>query len=378
MSTTWPEILGLGNIYTAMAYLGVPSVTSTTLALDSAYTYGSAGDALMAMAFTAPETANLTDIWLYVVSYTGTWGNTDGVINWQIREGLNGTRIPGTTLTASGTFALDGATTGWHRIIGLTAALTAGKLYCLVLADGDGAAANYVTIQVRWGTMVNTFTPVARETGTTANGFSTGYSAIGSAFAGAIKIGTRTIAGQIFNTISTVTSGTYERGCRFRPEEDCVFIGWVVTTDNTILIDGHGLKLYADATAPGGSTLAILNPGATLRSGGTTPIPVAAILPTSSFVDLDADTWYRAVFDPATAITTPRKSTYPGSPDATLLAAAMPMGGECYWTIEDTGAWADDPTAMSHFGPILVPRTASATGGGGLLTHPGWSGGMRG
>ena len=61
-----------------------------------------------------------------------------------------------------------------------------------------------------------------------------------------------------------------------------------------------------------------------------------------------------------------------------LLAAAMPMGGECYWTIEDTGAWADDPTAMSHFGPILVPRTASATGGGGLLTHPGWSGGMRG
>jgi len=378
MSTTWPEILGLGNIYTAMAYLGVPSVTSTTLALDSAYTYGSAGDALMAMAFTAPETANLTDIWLYVVSYTGTWGNTDGVINWQIREGLNGTRIPGTTLTASGTFALDGATTGWHRITGLTAALTAGKMYCLVLADADGGASDYVTIQVRWGTGPVRVNPLATEIGTSTNGFGTAYSAITATFAGAIKIGTRTIAGQIFGAMNTVTSGTYERGCRFKPEEDCVFIGWGAATDNSILVAGHALKLYADATAPGGSTLAILNPGATPMGGGTTPSPFAAILPAASFVDLDADTWYRAVIDPASAIAIPRKATYPGSPDATLLAAAMPMGGECYWTIEDTGAWADDPTAMSHFGPILVPRTASATGGGGLLTHPGWSGGMRG
>lgn len=374
MSTTWPAHIAMNTTQQRMHYAGVSSGTEGTLALDSAYTYGSAGDCIMAMAFISPESANLTDIWFKVKSYNGTWGSTDGNINWEIREGLNGLRIPGTTLTASGTFALDGSTTGWHRITGLTVALTAGKMYCLVLADADGGATNYVTLVSRYGT-ADQFQPIAIEVGTATNGFASAYTSSSSAPACVVKIGSVYLAGQIWDAVSTVTNGTYERGVRFRPKEDCTFIGFGYTIDSVALVGGHGLKLYADATSPGGSTLTSSSVAATTLGGGTAPLENQLILPSSAWYDLSGGTWYRCVFDPASATTTPRKATVSGSPDATLLAAAMPMGGDYYWTEESGGAWVDDTDAIALFGPILVPKTAA---GGGLLTHPGMSGGMRG
>lgn len=82
MATTWP-LYGTGQ--PTLAYTAPASSTETTLALDSAYTYASAGDAFAWCLF-AQESGDLTDFWVKVTGYTGTWASTDGVINVQVRE----------------------------------------------------------------------------------------------------------------------------------------------------------------------------------------------------------------------------------------------------------------------------------------------------
>jgi hypothetical protein len=369
MSTNWTQHLAIEQTSTGMVLAGVANVAEGTLALDSAYTYGSAGDAIMAMAFIAPESANLTDIWFKVSSYSGTWGSTDGNINWSIREGMNGNRIPGTTLTGSGTFALDGSTTGWWHMSGLSVALTAGKQYLLILADADGGATNYVTLVSRYGTSPSAAVPypISSEVGVSTNGFSTAYTQTGASPALAVNVGGKYLCGLIFNTMSTVASGTYERGIRFSPPDDCTFIGWRIALDNTVMIDGHGLKLYADGVNPGGSTLASISAGATPLGGATVPAVNNVIIPSTSWVDLTGGSWYRATVDPSSNLTTPRKLTSGGSPDSELFAASVPMKGNFHWTEESGGAWSDDTSAMATFGPILVPKTAVAGGGSVLM-----------
>lgn len=359
MSTNWLSRASLQETYCGIHLTGPSATTQFSLALDSAYTYGSAGDAYT-WGFVALETANLTDLYVKVVSYTGTWASTDGVINFTIREGLNGTRIPGTTIVGSGTITLDGSTTGWIKKSGLSISLTAGKLYFIVVYDADGGATNYVTMAIGTNSNTSGVDSIGRY-GTTSNGFSTAYVSSGGLGCFVVKVGSSVLAGGTFDSIATVTSGTYERGMYFIPDEDCTLIGVMQIVDVQQLFQGNTLNLYNGTTAPGGSTLLSYTTPSTTLGGASSDIPLGVSLPTP--YDLTANTAYRLVMSLASAATTPRKCSIGGSPDSTILAASIPFDGNCYWTHDNSGSWSDDTAAMCQFGPILVPKTAvSSTG----------------
>lgn len=357
MSTTWVPQTASQSASTMLALTGDTANTVTDLQLSSAYTYNSAG-ACSGWFFVASESANLTDIIFYIKTVAGT-GSSDGNLNWEVRESNAATDKPGSTLVASGTWATDG-TTGWKTISGITASLTAGKYYWVILADADGGATNNVTISQSSGGL-NDGPAVISHIVTSTNGFSTGSYAAKQAF-GAFKVGSVWHGGWPFNAMSTVTSGTYERGCRFKLREPMTLVGFIDPQDGTATASGHISKVYADATAPGGTALLSFTcPTYTIT--GTRPVGTRLIIPASSRIDLDAETWYRCVVKPATSVTTPRKNTGPTTFPANLKVACMPSGGDCYWTEESGGAWVDDSSALSLFGPLLVPKTASASGG---------------
>jgi hypothetical protein len=347
-----------------MAYAGPSSATGITLALDSAYTYASAGDAVF-WQFVAQESADLTDFWVKVSSYTGTWASTDGVINVEIRAGLNGNSIPGTTATGTFTITLDGSTTGWIKKSGLSIALTAGTVYSCVIADADGGASNYVTIVNR--AILQPFTSNAGlatslnvTTTTTANGYSSAGTAGASPAVSFAKVGSLYYGGTAFSSVAGSTSNQMEKGMRFAPYDDCVFAGWVFSTANqTFWAASRDFKLYATGASPGDPTLVTFT-GVDIASG-TSPLPSVLMLPVASRVDLTAGTFYRCAVDPTTNSAAPSKCTIGGSPDADILAACMPFGNAHYIEEAAGPTWDDTQTAvLPTFGPLLLPKTASA------------------
>lgn len=364
-ATTWKSRNSVGNSRQLIA-VGGPGSTSTgetTLALDSAYTYASAGDALMYV-FTPEESGNLTEFWIKVSSYTGTWASTDGVINVQVREGLASTSVPSTTLTGSFTIPLDGSTTGWIKTTGISVALTAGKVYCLVIGDADGGASNFVTIVNKYdsqGSPTVTGSPFASITTTSIAGFSSaGTQASGSA-ACVLKQNGVIYGGSGFSTIATVTNNTVERGLRFQVPEKCTLMGVFMPNDSVMLFGNHTFKLYAGATAPGGSVLTSVTQ--TSSTTGASPLPTGVIFSAANRYDLQPNTWYRLVVAPVSNINTPRKCTVGGSPDADVLSVFLPFGNG-HWIEESGGSWDDAQTnSIPMFGPILAPNTDSSGGG---------------
>ena len=246
MSTTWvPQTSGqfASNM---IAMVGDSAVTVSDILLDSAYTYNSAGDCF-GWFFVASESANLTDIIFYVKTVNGT-GSTDGNLNWQVRESSAATDKPGSTLTGSGTWATDG-TTGWKTISGLSVALTAGKYYWVVIGDADGDGTNNTTISAASGAL-NLGSSLISNFVSSTNGFSAASYVARQAF-GAFKVGSVWHGGWPFDTFATTTSGTYERGCRFKLREPMTLVGFADPQNASCSESGAISKVYADATAPG-------------------------------------------------------------------------------------------------------------------------------
>ena len=359
MSTTWvPQGGGFSNA-SMISLSGEGGIqTETSVLLNTNYTYNSAGKGA-AWFFISSETANLTDIIFYVKTVNGT-GSTDGVLNWEVREGIASNFKPGSTLTASGTWTTDG-TTGWKTISGLTASLTAGKYYWVVIADADGDGTNNTTVVL--GSSNGSTSPINMVSwcSSTSNGFSTPSSTTAVMF-GAVKIGSTWQGGWPFNSMTTVTSGTYERGMRFRLREAMTLVGFIDPQDAIMNVSGNISKIYADATAPGGTTL-LSYTAPTFTISGTAPAGTRIIIPVTSRIDLAAETWYRCVLKPSSSVTTPRKVVGPGTFPTDLKTACFPCNGDCYWTNESGGTWVDDTSSLSLFAPLLVPKTASAGSG---------------
>lgn len=359
MSTNWVPQTGGSATASMVSLSGDITPTVVDVQLDSAYTYNSAGDCF-GWFFVASESADLTEIIFYIKAVAGT-GSTNGTLNWEVRESNAATDKPGSTLVASGTWATDG-TTGWKTISGITASLTAGKYYWVVIGDSDGDGTNNVTISASSGSgsFSASGTLVANFVSST-NGF-TSSSYVARLPFGAFKVGSVWHGGWPFNAMSTVTSGTYERGCRFKLREPMTLVGFNDPQDVSAASSGYLSKIYADATAPGGTPL-LTYTCPTYTVTGTRPNGTRVIIPAASRIDLDAETWYRCVIKPASSASTPRKNTGPGTFPSSLKTACFPNSGDCYWTEESGGAWVDDSSALCMFGPLLVPKTAAAGGG---------------
>jgi len=362
--STWPN--HTSQYFNDVALNGPISATANTLALNSAYVFGTSGQAVY-YSFIPNATGNLTDIIFRVSSYTGTWGSTDGHINFELRIGLSGTRIPATELAGSGNLTLDGTTTGWIHATGFNIGVVAGRVYELILADNDGGASNYATIVSGYTGSTGFSGDINNSLSTTTNGYNTSGTGVAQCPAVSVEVGSTWYGGCGVDTVATTASSTEERGIRFRPKENCTLVGVAMGNDPSyIWTNNTTYKLYADATAPGGTTLFSIQMTSTTVSSST-GVQSFVHFSSGNHYDLKANTWYRFVMKSSVATTVPRKCTVTGSPDANLLDAVFPFNGDFYWTASNSGAWVDDTTSVCTMGPYVLPLTGSTSSGGGFF-----------
>jgi hypothetical protein len=335
---------------------------ATTLALNSAYVYGTSGSSYAAY-FMNSEDANLTDFWCKVSAYSGTWSSTDQLIRVEVREGLNGSNIPGTTLTGTFNVSLSGSPTGWVKTtLGSPITLTGGKFYWLIVGDPDGGATNFVTMIIRLGTAAGAVqSPIGSTTFTSTAGFSAAGTTNASIPSLAWQIGSNMYGGQIFDTSAIITSGTYERGLRFKPNNDMTLIGVSMGSDQSTLFTGNTLKLYQDSASPGGTTILSITAPTTTLNSGTSPTIGAYIFKQANWTRLQAGTWYRLVMAPAASLTVPRKLTMAASASSDSLLRILNAPFEsAHWIQQSASVWDDSQTtALPIFGPVLIPQNQS-------------------
>lgn len=349
-STNWRSSLNAVSTGAAwVAACGIPSPAATSVQFSSAYAYATSGNAV-AWALLPSESANLTDFYFYCTAVAGTGTTT---LRWEIREGLNGSSIPGTTLIASGGSITVNAT-GWQLITGLSVALTAGKLYMLVIADPSGNVTNNITIYSGAGSGSSSARKTSQGSNTTA-GFASGNTGQAKQFYGAVKIGADWIGGLSVDTTGGVTSGTYERGCRFRLAAPMTFIGLMDAASDAYVMQGAVISLYDDNTAPLGTPLTSFTLPTFTLGGGTAPANGPIVFPVASWYDCAPNVWYRMQLKPASNSAVPRKSTGAATIPANVRAATFPLGGDCYWSQNTSGSWVDDANAMGVMGPVFVP-----------------------
>jgi len=90
-------------------------------------------------------------------------------------------------------------------------------------------------------------------------------------------------------------------------------------------------------------------------------------------VNLTAGQSYRITATPnATAVALQEYAEILGTPQIAAMSSFYKTSRT------DAGAWTDDSTVITHLFPIISGIDDGASTGGGLLTHPGMSGGMRG
>ena len=322
--------------------------------LNSAYSFGVSGAAFFS-GFIAQESATLTDFWLFVSSFSGTWGNTDQQIQVEIRHGLTNSNIPGSTLVGSFSIPLTAGVTGWKKhTLASPIMLQAGAFYTFAVGDSDGSASDHVVMRVRTTGSVALETMLAGVHNST-NGFSTATTSSAGQPCFALKQGGILYAGGGWPSFATVPAGTYARGLRFAPKERCVLAGAYMPTDNNSLYAGVTIKLFDDATGPAGTPLfSYTSPNSVFA--GTSPYPTVLPFPSASWITLEPDTFYRFAYFPPGSTTIPRTVTMDGNPDAELLEALMPFGN-AHYTRENAGVWDDSATtSLPLFGPVIVPN----------------------
>jgi hypothetical protein len=322
--------------------------------------------------FMATETGNLTDVYVNVSAFqSGFIANTDGKIDGVVYVDSGGNYVP-TTGSPAGTFqiTLDGSTTGWASVSGLTISLTAGKLYFVSIGDADGASGggtHYVTMKIG-GNGSNSYPVFPGNACSTTDGWQTGSNQGASgAYIVVKQAGNWCALGALYETMSTDTSTALERGCRFRAPSACTLVGCHYGYDqNSLKSPAATWKLYADATAPNNTGLTSFAFPNQTGAGSAVHIPGTCIWPSANWYDLTINTWYRFIYSSATASTTPRLlrfNTTGTAPDANVLSVGLPFNGNCYKTIDNgSGGWTDSTDRQIHMYPILVPSD-----GGGIF-----------
>jgi len=266
-------------------------------ALDSAYTFNSAGDAIgWRVVLGAAKT--LAAVYLYVVSATGTAANVND-LNVEVRND-NGShaspdRSGGATLHTSASKDPNGDSSfaGWHQWNPADVALSAGTTYWLIVADADGNGTDYATILY-----AADMSPFSWDAGlygapqvypySTTNGFASDASdTVRMTSMLVLEFDDGTVLGNARADWTTSANDANRKGLHFDGLTASLKLwGALLETEAG---SPSSLELYAEATAPGGTTLA--SGSAALRT--TSAAPAGFIL--SSPYALAAATAYRLV-----------------------------------------------------------------------------------
>ena len=342
---------------------GTGLLTRTTLALNSAYTYSSAGAGL-AINFNAPKSGNLTDVYVYSSALTGTPASI--TIGIELRNATTAGTI-GLTQHAVQTATITATANKWTRItFGTPYSVTVGLYYAITVYNASGAPTiDYPTIVT--GSAFPRDDTGATISKTTTNGFSTGSNLSNSpCFVGVI-------AGTPFglpysSSMTNSTSSTNERGLVFTSPAVAVK-AFGASWNSAGNFVNTGLKLLKGATLPNAT------PGT-----GELAIDITTVLQ-NDFVfitetTLDASSIYRLVADPVASSTA--RPQYIEIEDYAAFAdvqAAALYNGAAYYTEQSGSAFVDYPERFPVM--MLLLSEIVAGGSGGMIGGGNLSGGFQ-
>lgn len=340
------------------------SLAQTTLALDSAYTFNSAGDAITSRihAFPLPNDT-LTDIYFYITGYTGTAANVT-TINYEVRNVASG--LPGTTLHASGTVNPASAT-GWIHISGLSFAMVQGTAYAIVIADADGNITDYATVlrNVTVDSTIDRYLSgiALQTTGGWASGNATSF--IGANIVLAFSSGA--VLGRPFALSANSGFTTNQRGLYVTSFTEQIKLAGFQSLNTSAGFSG--INLWEGATGPAGSAAA----------NGDTVITDATLAGgvNNGFV-FDApytclkNTVYRVVLTYGSSAAVPPKMQIGTGADANLRKAML-GGSAMYWAEANAAIdWSnDDLNAWPDVALLIEDQVAVSRAGRGFRRNMG-------
>lgn len=349
-------------------YGAIATDTKTGQALSATFTAGSAGNC-MAIRFIAHASVNLDEIhYFHTAASASPAGNALTTV--QVRAALTAT-TPVTASTLYTTTTTWSGQSGKWRKVSPALALTVNTPYwvCFANAEAD-AATEFPTIGYAGG-IDRLDTQTAFRGFTSTNGFGTN-TARTNAWPVALKFSDGRVIGNPWTTSATTfTNGTQERGLYLPAfEHDMSFDGFLFGTTTNV----NRVRIYPSTQNPGGT--------ADVDEAISTAATAAGALGCHMF----ATPWrpargvaYRIVLDVSANSTAPGAFVMenPDYSDAATVMAAGFLSGNAYATEENGGAWDDfnDSTVRAFPQMCLIPSLGY---NGGLLLHPGMTGGIRG
>lgn len=343
--------MGFDQCLTSPLWMGaMQSPAAQTLALDSAYTHNSAGDAY-GIRFVAPASGSLTDVYVFVTAKTGSPGN----LTCELRNYSSGTASrPGTTAHATQTAAAPASGGKWVRFTFASPySVTANTLYWIVIGDAAGSGSDFCTVQTA-SPLTNAeagqtvFSPF-----TSAAGFSTNGTNIASYQMPTLcmKIGSKAY-GVPYTTTGSYASSTRKRGWRIEGFTGPVKLRgtWMNSVSNC-----NGTVIFVGSAAP----------------GSTPDLSVGA--------DPNGSSWFgpyscAAATNYRVCITFSSSSAGQGyyqiedySAFADVQACAFANGG-IYSTIDDgAGGWTDEKDKLPKGYLVVADLVAPAPGSVGII-----------
>lgn len=343
----------------------VNALTQTTLALNSAYTYSTQGNAI-ACRINPFGDLTLNNVYYYITAFAGTQANIND-INIELRN--HATNLPGTTLHASATDdpSLASIPT-WRNVSGFSFAISADTIVWGIVADADGGVTDFITV------LRNNNVPVTLKDDyllpgfQTTGGWSTAATAANQPAGMVLRFSNGQSVGSPFTAFTNTTSSTNQRGFFIDGLVADLSIRGLFWTSS--LANSSQINLWTGSGAgPGGSP----TQSGTSRVLSQAANPVVSGRAFTVGQTLLANTIYRLVLAFSSAVTVGRWQIGVGA-DANLRAAMLGGGGLYYTEANGTTDWSNESTSeFPPFGILVenqVAAAAPAPAGHGALSMP--------
>ena len=339
------------------------TTNAISFALNTAYSWIAPGSALntgravaASLIVDATGDRRLTEVWINVLSFSGTWASTDQNIQISLHIGSALDRVPGASLYTQN-LALVAGQAGWYKLtVSAPPTLSAYTPYYVVVSDSDGGATNFVTLNVAFG--VISYGEGASNTTLVGWANNTGGTSLAPPTLVMCKVGGIMYGGIPLTTVSTIANDTLPVGIALQFESDMELMG-VATNTSSSIWNGATVKLYKASVLPSGTPEATWGP---FNNAGLFRIDqkMVALAPFT----VQKDMLYYLIVQKSTAAVAPRIFTSNGAIDADLRTL-FPLQGKCY-AVRKTSAildtWTEDPTSMYNIAALVRP-SAQTSGG---------------
>jgi len=311
------------------------NISGTTFALNTQYTYNSAGRAAsMRIKINAAKT--VSSVYAYLDSKTG----SPTTLDWEIRDSTGSPGVPGSTVVGSGTVTISGVTApSWISASSLSVSLSADTEYFLIWANTlSDAATNTGTI---WTGNLLFTSPLdygGSDGMTTTDGFAADRTRLARVPPMVIGFNGSTAIGNPLISNTTPASDTNRKGlyCSTGFTEQLKIFGLASTG---LLTNSSGFEIYdSSATVPGTGALSIgtvnAMPGSTGVVGYYLSTPYTCV----------KNVGYRFVFTYSGNSNTPSYHDIGTGADSVLASALLGGGGWYFSRANGTSNWGNDVT----------------------------------